>query len=46
MIRRNYAKTFDCFKTGIQAKITTMTNIQLINKLNNRNINNLKNVLI
>lgn len=46
MIRRNYAKTFDGFKTGIQAKITTMTTIQLINKLNNRNINNLKNALI
>ncbi len=46
MIRRNYAKTFDGFKTRIQAKITTMTTIQLINKLNNRNINNLKNALI
>lgn len=41
-IRRNYAKTFDAFKTRIFAKITALTVIQLINKQNNRNINNLK----
>jgi hypothetical protein len=42
MIRRNYAKTFDGFKTRILAKIIALTTIQLINKLNNKNINNLK----
>ncbi len=43
MIRRNYAKTFEGFKTRILAKITTLTTIQYINKfVFNRNINNLK----
>jgi len=42
MIRRNYAKTFEGFKTRILSKITALTTIQLINKLLNRNINNLK----
>ena len=42
MIRRNYAKTFEGFKTRILAKLMALTTIQLINKLNNRNINNLK----
>jgi hypothetical protein len=42
MIRRNYAKTFEGFKTRILSKITALTVIQLINKLLNRNINNLK----
>ena len=42
MIRRNYAKTFDGFKTRILSKITSLTVIQLINRLLNRNINNLK----
>src|SRR5690606_33589080 len=43
MIRRNYAKTFEGFKTRILAKITTLTTIQYLNKfLFNRNINNLK----
>lgn len=32
MIRRNYAKSFDGFKTRILAKITAMTIIQFINK--------------
>ncbi len=41
-IRNNYAKTFQGFKTRILAKITALTVIQLINKLNNKNINNLK----
>lgn len=41
-IRNNYAKTFEGFKTRILAKITALTVIQLINKLSNRNINNLK----
>ena len=43
MIRRNYAKTFEGFKTRILAKITTLTSIQFFNKfLFQRNINNLK----
>ena len=43
MIRRNYAKSFDGFRTRILAKITTLTTIQYLNKfLFNRNINNLK----
>lgn len=43
MIRRNYAKSFDGFKTRILTKITAMTIIQYINKnIFNRNINNLK----
>lgn len=43
MIRRNYAKSFDGFKTRILTKITTLTTIQFLNKfLFNRNINNLK----
>ena len=42
MIRRNYAKSFDGFKNRILSKIMDLTLIQLINKLNNRNINNLK----
>lgn len=32
MIRRNYAKTFQGFKTRILAKITTLTTIQYLNK--------------
>lgn len=43
MIRRNYAKTFQGFKTRILAKIMTVTTIQYLNKfVFNRNINNLK----
>lgn len=43
MIRRNYAKSFDGFKTRILTKITAMTIVQYINKnIFNRNINNLK----
>ena len=42
MIRRNYAKSFDGFKNRILSKIMALTVIQWINKLNNRNINNLK----
>lgn len=43
MIRRNYAKTFEGFKTRILAKITTLTTIQFLNKfVFNKNINNLK----
>lgn len=43
MIRRNYAKTFEGFKTRILSKITSLTIIQYINKfVFDRNINNLK----
>jgi hypothetical protein len=43
MIRRNYAKSFDGFKTRILSKITASTTIQYINKfIFNRNINNIK----
>ncbi|MGV7108175.1 IS982 family transposase [Flavobacterium sp. U410] len=43
MIRRNYAKTFEGFKTRLLAKITALTVVQFINKTYfNRNINNLK----
>jgi len=33
MIRRNYATTFERFKTRIPAKITALTVIQYINKI-------------
>lgn len=46
MIRRNYAKSFDGFKNRILSKIMALTVIQLINKHNNRNINNLKTVIV
>src|SRR5690554_3173695 len=43
MIRRNYAKSFQGFKTRILAKITTLTTIQYLNKfVFDRNINNPK----
>ena len=43
MIRRNYAKTFQGFKTIILAKIMTLTTLQYLNKfVFNRKINNLK----
>jgi hypothetical protein len=43
MIRRNYAKTFNGFKTRILSKITSLTIIQYINRfIFDRNINNLK----
>ena len=42
MIRRNYAKSFDGLKNRILSKIMALTTIQLINKINNMNINNLK----
>ena len=47
LIRRNYAKTFDGFKTRILAKITALTLIQYINKfIFDRPINNIKNQII
>jgi hypothetical protein len=43
MIRRNYAKTFQGFKTRILSKITALTLIQYLNKfVFQRNVNNLK----
>ena len=43
MIRRNYAKSFEGFKTRILAKITALTTIQYINRfIFGRNINNIK----
>ena len=43
MIRRNYAKSFEGFKTRILSKLTSLTVIQFINKfVFDRNINNLK----
>lgn len=43
MIRINYAKTFEGFKTRILSKISAMTVIQYLNKfVFKRNINNLK----
>ena len=43
MIRRNYAKTFEGFKTRILSKITALTVIQYINRFFfDRNINNIK----
>jgi hypothetical protein len=47
LIRRNYAKTFDGFKTRILAKITALTLIQYVNKfIFDRPINNIKNQII
>ena len=43
MIRRNYAKSFQGFKTRIVSKLTALTIIQYINKfIFDRNINSLK----
>jgi hypothetical protein len=43
MIRRNYAKSFDGFRTRIISKISALTMIQYLNKfVFNRPINNLK----
>jgi hypothetical protein len=47
LIRRNYAKTFEGFKTRILAKITALTLVQYINKfIFDRPINIIKNQLI
>jgi hypothetical protein len=43
LIRRNYAKSFEGFKTRIVSKITSLTMIQVINKfIFGRNENNIK----
>lgn len=46
MIRRNYAKSFDGYKNRILFKITALRLIQLINKLLNRNMNNIKTLVV
>ena len=47
LIRRNYAKTFEGFKTRILAKITALTLVQYINKfIFDSPINNIKNQII
>lgn len=47
LIRRNYAKTFEGFKTRILAKITALTLVQYINKfIFERPINNIKNQIV
>jgi hypothetical protein len=47
LIRRNYAKSFEGFKTRILAKITALTLVQYINKfIFDRPINNIKNQII
>ena len=47
MIRRNYAKSFQGFKTRILAKITALTLVQFINKfIFDRPINNIKTQII
>ena len=47
LIRRNYAKTFEGFKTRILAKITSLTLVQYINKfIFERPINNIKNQIV
>ena len=47
MIRRNYAKSFQGFKTRILAKITALTLVQFINKfIFERPINNIKTQIL
>ena len=47
MIKRNYAKSFEGFKTRIFSKMTYLTLIQYINKfILNREIHNLKASII
>ncbi len=46
MIRRNYTKTFQGFKTRLISKITGLTILQYLNNLyNNRPINHVKYAL-
>jgi len=42
MIRRNYAKSFNGFRTRLITKITALTVIQYLNYMANRKLNNLK----
>ena len=45
MIRRNYAKTFKGLATRVLSKITALTILQLINRLNNKPLNNIKHAM-
>lgn len=46
MIRRNYAKSFDGFRTRILSKLTALTILQFINKFfNNKPVNHIKYAL-
>lgn len=46
MIRRNYAKSFDGFRTRVISKISALTILQYINKFfNNRPVNHIKHAL-
>lgn len=46
LIRRNYAKSFDGFRTRILSKITAMTILQFINKfINHKPVSNIKYAL-
>ena len=46
MIRRNYAKSFDGFRTRILSKLTALTILQFINKFfNHKPINHIKHAL-
>jgi hypothetical protein len=43
LIRRNYAKSFEGFKTRILSKITALTLVQFINRfVFDRDLNNIK----
>jgi len=44
-IRRNYAKSFDGFKSRLLTKLTSLTIIQLINFRQGKKIKNLKTVI-
>jgi len=46
LIRQNYAKSFEGYKNRILSKITALTVIEMINKLLNRNINNIKSLVV
>lgn len=45
MLKRNYAKTFDGFRTRIMAKVAAVTVLQYINHLNGKPINHIKHAL-
>jgi predicted lipase len=46
MIRRNYAKSFDGFRTRILSKLSALTILQFINKFfNNKPVNHIKYAL-
>ena len=45
-ICQNYAKSFDGLATRILSKITAITTLQFINKINNRPLNHIKHALV